>query len=284
MYRILIDSCGELFPEMVKDPDHFASIPLTLEVGNEEIPDDESFDQKAFLKKVKESPTSPKSACPSPDAFIREFKGADRIYIITLSSKLSGSYNSACLARDIYLEDMEDEDEDQTTKIHVFDSKSASIGQTLIGKRIAELEESGASFEEVVKETDAYIEEEHTFFILETLETLQKAGRLSGVKAMLANALNIKPVMGSTPQGSIQQLGQGRGMIRAIDKMIDEMLKVTSHPETKCLAISHCNAPETAEKVKEAALKKSAFREIKIVPTRGVSSMYANDGGIILVI
>ena len=101
MYRVLIDSCGELFPEMLSDPDHFASIPLTLEVDGEDIIDDDTFDQASFLSKVKASPTGPKSACPSPDAYIREFKNADHIYIITLSSKLSGSYNSACLAEDI---------------------------------------------------------------------------------------------------------------------------------------------------------------------------------------
>lgn len=282
MYRILIDSCGELFPEMTEDKDHFASIPLTLEVDGQEIIDDASFDQADFLKRVKASPTGPKSACPSPEAYIREFHEADHVYIITLSSKLSGSYNSACLARDIYLEDMEDGESDM--KIHVFDSKSASIGETLIGKRIAELEEAGKSFEEIIRETDAYIETQHTFFILETLETLRKAGRLSGVKAMLANALNIKPVMGSTPEGSIQQLGQGRGMIRAIDRMVDSMLSVTPDPDKRTLAISHCNAPATAERLKEVLLRKSVFREIIVVPTRGVSSMYANDGGIIMVV
>ena len=131
---------------------------------------------------------------------------------------------------------------------------------------------------------DEYIDEQHTFFILETLETLRKAGRLSGVKAMLASALSIKPVMGSTPEGSIQQLGQGRGMIRAIDKMVDDMLQVTLHTDKKTLAISHCNAPATAERVKEAVLKKANFKEVKIINTRGVSSMYANDGGIIMVV
>lgn len=284
MYRVLIDSCGELFPEMLSDPDHFASIPLTLEVDGEDIIDDDTFDQASFLSKVKASPTVPKSACPSPDAYIREFKNADHIYIITLSSKLSGSYNSACLAKDIYLEDMENEDGFEDLKVHVFDSKSASIGQTLIGQKIAELEESGMDFDEIISEVDEYIDEQHTFFILETLETLRKAGRLSGVKAMLASALSIKPVMGSTPEGSIQQLGQGRGMIRAIDKMVDDMLQVTLHTDKKTLAISHCNAPATAERVKEAVLKKANFKEVKIINTRGVSSMYANDGGIIMVV
>ena len=92
------------------------------------------------------------------------------------SGKLSGSYNSAVLAADLYHEEHED-----SKQIHVFNSKSASIGETLIGLKIQELEESGASFEEIVTEVESYISSMNTFFVIETLETLRKAGRLSGL-------------------------------------------------------------------------------------------------------
>jgi DegV family protein with EDD domain len=281
MYKILIDSCGELFDYMIDNP-HFASIPLTLQIDDEDIRDDETFDQASFLKKVKESPTGPKSACPSPQDYMDEMEDADHVYMITLSSKLSGSYNSAVLARDLFLEDNEDDNPD--LKIHVFDSKSASIGQTLIGHKICALEEEGRSFEEIVEIVDAYIEEQHTFFVLETLETLRKAGRLGTMKAFIANALNIKPVMGSTPEGSIQQLGQGRGMAKTLDLMAKFAVEATKNCEEKTLAISHCNCPKTAEMLKEKMLGLASFKEIYIADTRGVSSMYANDGGVILVV
>lgn len=277
MYKIVIDSCGELFDEM-KNNAHFANVPLTLEVGDYSIMDDENFDQAEFLQKVAEYEGVAKSACPSPSAYMAEMEDADRVYIITLSSQLSGSYNSAVLAKNLYEEDEED------IQIHVFDSKSASIGQTLIGKKIAELEEAGKSFEEVVEETEAYIETQHTFFVLETLETLRKAGRLSNLKSMIANTLNIKPVMGSTEIGSIQQLGQARGMKKALDKMADLMMEVTPDTENRTLAISHCNCPETAEMLKERVEVRGKFKEIIVVDTNGVSSMYANDGGVIMVV
>ena len=76
--------------------------------------------------------------------------------------------------------------------------------------------------------------------------TLRKAGRLSNLKALVANTLNIKPVMGSTKEGTIQQLGQARGMKKALTKMIQDMLKVTKNCENRILAISHCNCPERA--------------------------------------
>lgn len=281
MYKILIDSCGELFDYMNDNP-HFASIPLTLQIDGEDIRDDETFDQASFLKKVKESPTGPKSACPSPQDYIDEMDDADHIYMITLSSKLSGSYNSAVLAKDLYLED--NEDDNPNLKVHVFDSKSASIGQTLIGHKIYEYEEAGLPFEEIVEKVDAYIEEQHTFFVLETLETLRKAGRLGTMKAFIANALNIKPIMGSTPEGSIQQLGQGRGMAKTLDLMAKFVVEATVNTKEKTLAISHCNCPNTAELLKQKVTALADFKEIFVTDTRGVSSMYANDGGVILVV
>lgn len=278
MYKIIIDSCGELSKEMQEDG-HFENVPLTLQIGDTEIVDDKSFDQADFLKKVAESEEGPKSACPSPDAYMQAMDcDAEHIYVITLSSQLSGSYNSACLAKDLFLEDNEDK------KICVIDSKSASIGESLIGLHIAACEEAGMEFETVVENIEKYIEEQHTFFVLESLETLRKAGRLSNLKAKLASTLNIKPIMGSTEEGSIQQLAQARGMNKALDRMVQSMMEVTQNCENRILAISHCNCKERALQLKEKIEKVASFKEIFIVDTAGVSSMYANDGGIIMVV
>lgn len=278
MYKIIIDSCGELSKEMQEDG-HFENVPLTLQIGDTEIVDDKSFDQADFLKKVAESEEGPKSACPSPDAYMQAMDcDAEHIYVITLSSQLSGSYNSACLAKDLFLEDNEDK------KICVIDSKSASIGESLIGLHIAACEEAGMEFETVVENIEKYIEEQHTFFVLESLETLRKAGRLSNLKAKLASTLNIKPIMGSTEEGRIQQLAQARGMNKALDRMVQSMMEVTQNCENRILAISHCNCKERALQLKEKIEKVASFKEIFIVDTAGVSSMYANDGGIIMVV
>ena len=279
MYKIVIDSCGEL-PENLKSDRHFCNVSLELEVDGFHISDDETFDQLDFLKKVKESPTGPKSACPSPKEYMEEFKGeAYHVYVVTLSDKLSGSYNSAVLATNLYREEYGEE-----KQIYVFNSKSASIGQTLIGMKVQELEEAGCSFDEIVEKTEAYIASMNTFFVLETLETLRKAGRLSGIKALVANTLNIKPIMGSTDEGTIQQLGQARGMKKALAKMVQDVVEKTPDSENRILAISHCNCPERAQYVKECLEKSAKFKDIFIVDTAGVSSMYANDGGVIIAV
>lgn len=275
-FHIVADSCCELAADM-KKRENIEIAPLTLEVGGESILDDETFDQKYFLKRVAECPECPKSACPSPDYFRKSFlNGAERCYAVTLSAQLSGSYNSAVLGANLAQEENED------LKIHVFNSRSASIGETLIVKKIVECEEAGMSFERVVETVELYISTQHTYFVLENLETLRKNGRLSKTKALVASALKIKPVMGATSEGDIVQLDQARGINKALMKMVDAIVNDAQHVENKTLAISHCNCPERAEMVKEALLERLAVQDVFVLDTQGVSSMYANDGGIII--
>lgn len=277
-YKIIIDSCGELLDEWKKD-EHFESVALTLNVGGESIIDDETFDQADFLKKVAASPECPKSACPSPERYMKAFDcDADHIYAVTLSAELSGSYNSAVLGRNLL------EEEKPGRKIHIFNSKSASIGQTLIGMKIQECEEAGYSFEKVIETVDEYIAGQHTFFVLDNLETLRKNGRLSKVKALVASALKIKPVMGSTDEGNICQLDQARGINKALVKMAGQIAEKTQNSEKKVLAISHCNCHERAILLKNALQEKMPLKNIVVLDTAGVSCMYANDGGVIVAV
>ena len=277
-YKIAIDSCGELLDEW-KNDERIESIPLTLTVGGENIIDDATFDQKDFLKKVADCPECPKSACPSPERYMKAYEcDAEHIYAVTLSAELSGSYNSAILGKNLFLEEQPEK------KVHVFNSKSASGGQSLIAMKIVECEEKGLSFEEVVSEVEKYIEEMNTFFVLENLETLRKNGRLGRVKALVASALKIKPVMGSTPEGTICQLDQARGMNKAIVKMVDHIGEKGINIPEKTVAITHCNCPERAKMLEEAIREKLHPAKIVVMDTAGVSSMYANDGGVIVAV
>ena len=277
-YKIVIDSCGELLDEWKQDP-RFESVALTLSVDGVNIIDDETFDQADFLKRVAECPECPKSACPSPERYMRAFDcEAEHVYAVTLSAELSGSYNSAVLGKNLLQEDHPDR------QIHIFNSKSASVGQTLIAMKIQECEEAGLPFEQVIETVDAYIEQQHTFFVLDNLETLRKNGRLSKVKALVASALKIKPVMGSTEEGAIYQLDQARGINKALVKMAQAIVEKTADSEQKVLAISHCNCHERAILLKNALEERMPIKKIVILDTAGVSSMYANDGGVIVAV
>ncbi|UWP58685.1 DegV family protein [Ruminococcus gauvreauii] len=277
-FKIVVDSSGEFTEEMKADP-RFESVPLILDVDGESIVDDETFVQADFLRKVAASPNCPKSSCPSPESFRRAFDcGAKHVYAVTLSAELSGSFNSAMLGRDLLLEEKPDQ------KIYVFNSRSASIGETLIAMKIAEFEEAGMEFEEIVQAVEAYIASQNTFFVLENLDTLRKNGRLSLVKAFVASALKIKPVMGATDEGTICQLDQARGINKALVKMVDYVAERTADSANRVLAISHCNCAERAEIVKEGIMARMKVKDAVILDTRGLSSMYANDGGVIVVI
>ncbi len=276
-YKIVVDSCGEL-TEQLKQDGHFESVPLEIFVDDYHIVDDETFNQQEFLKRVAESPNCPKSTCPSPERYVEAYGcGAEHVYAVTLSAQLSGSYNSAELGRKLYLEEKGEK------QIHVFDSKSASVGETVIAMKIQECEEAGLSFEEVIQKVDEFIAGLNTSFVLETLETLRKNGRLSNIKAFVANTLNIKPVMAGTAEGAICQIAQARGIGKAVNKMIADLVAKTANPREKILAIAHCNCPKRAKEAVERIKGLAEFKDIIVVETAGISSMYASDGGIIIV-
>ena len=277
-YRVVMDSAGE-FTESQKGREEFVLVPLTLMIGDETIIDDGTLDQLEIVKKIAASPTCPKTACPSPEAYREAFDcGAEHLYGVTISGNLSGSYQSAVIGRDMYLEDHPD------AKIHVFDSCSTSVGETILVMKIEELEAKGVPFEEIVREVEALRDEKSTTFVLDNLETLRKNGRLSRMKALAAQILKIKPICAGTLEGEIVQIDQARGINKALVKMVQHVAEKTRNPENKILAISFVNCRERAVMVRDALLERMHVREVLLMETGGLSTVYANDGGIIVVI
>lgn len=275
-FKIVIDSCGELPEELKKDP-RFESVPLTLIVGDSyEKNDDDSFDQKEFLEVVANCPVCAKSACPSPERFMEAYNAdVDNVYCITLSSKLSGSYNSAVLGKNLF------EETYGSKNIYVVDSKSASCGETQIALKIMEWEAQGVPFDEITERAEEFVKNMNTYFVLDNLDTLRKNGRMSGVKAVIASTLNIKPVMGADT-GEIIQLAKCIGMKKGLSKMTEIALKEAVDTENKTLMITHCNNLKGAETVKSLMEAGARFKNVIILDTAGISSMYANDGGVIM--
>lgn len=277
-YKIIVDSCCELPPNLKKDP-RFEIVPLGLEVGEYRIWDDETFNQLEFLRKVAECPECPKSSCPSPERYMNAYMTeAEHVYVVTLSANLSGSHNSALLGKNLYTEKFGEK------QIHVVDSRSASCGETQIALKAMELEEQGLPFETIVDRLEQFRDNMHTWFVLDNLETLRKNGRLTGVKAFVASTLNIKPVMAGTKEGTIEQIGQGIGIKKALQKMAEAVAKNVTNAQERVLMITHCNNAARAENVKKLILDRIAVKDVLIMDTAGISSMYANDGGVIVTI
>ena len=203
---------------------------------------------------------------------------AERVYVVTLTSKLSGSYNSAVLGKHLL-----EESGNKVPKIHIFDSLSASVGETQLVLKIKELEEAGKSFEEVVELTEAFKNEMKTYFVLDNLDTFRKNGRLTGIKALGVSKLNIKPIMYAL-EGVVAQKSQAIGSKKALNKMVEILLAEGKNLQDKILMISHCNCLERAQFVRDKLLESAQFKAVYILDTMGVSSMYASDGGIIVTV
>ena len=274
-FHIVCDSCTDLTEEDLKKG-CYTLVPLTLLVDGEEIIDDETFDQADFLAKVAASKESVKSACPAPESYMEAYSKADDIYVVTLSAELSGSYNSAVLGKNLY------EEENGTKNIHVVNSRGAATTQVLIARKLNEYASQGMPFEEVVDKIEEYTTSLRTYFVLETLEVLRKNGRLSRLSATIAGALNIKPVMIGTRDGVIQKAAQARGMKKALAKMVEHMGSEGRDLTRRQFVIPHCNCYERAVYVKELIKKHLHAEDVDIVDTKGVSSLYACDGGIIV--
>ena len=276
-YKIIGDSCLDLTADLKKDP-HFQIIPLTLQVEHTQVIDDETFDQKKFLELVRSSSECPQTACPSPERFKEAFEcDAEQIFVITLSEHLSGTYNSAVLAKKLY----EEEHGQDGKNIAVFSSDSASSGELNIALYIQSLCQASLPFEEIEEKTRSFIKNMRTYFVLESLDTLRKNGRLTGLQAFFATALNIKPVMGAD-SGVIIKLDQARGINKALTRMADIAIREAGQTKDKVLIIAHCNNPERAEVVKNEMCRQASFKDVIITETAGVATVYASDGGIIV--
>lgn len=272
-YRLICDSCTDLPTELRADP-CVKKVPLTIQIGPEAVVDGEDFHQGELLQKMRAWPDAPKTACPSPSMYLEQFLDDGDNYVITLSGQLSGSYNAAMQARAIYRE------EGGTGNIHVFNSRSASAGQAQIALLVRELVSRGLPFAQVVEKGEEYIGRMKTLFVLENLDNLRKNGRLTRMQALVTGALRVKLLCGATPEGEIEKLGQGLSVRQTLARMVSRMADDAGHVGRR-LILAHCNCRERAEYVRDLIQKRCRFGEILIVSTGGISTVYADDGGII---
>lgn len=274
-FKIAVDSCCDLTTQMLRE-ECFVKVPLTIFAGGSTFVDDESFDQADLLFAMSQSEQAPSTACPSPQAYLDAFRQSEGdVYVVTLSALLSGSHNSAEQAKHILQE------EEPGRNVHVFNSCSAASGEVLIALKVRELVGAGLPFDEVVAQTERYIYQMQTMFVLESLENLRKNGRLTKLQAVVTGALKIKLFMGATPEGEICKLGQALSVRQALGKLVDRIAADPEH-EGRTAAICHCNCLERAMQVKRMLSEKCKLSQIIILEAGGITTVYANDGGIVV--
>lgn len=275
-YKIVGDSSCDVSKEM-EEKMNISIAPLSFTLDGEEFIDDETLDLDRYLNKIANSPNVPKSACPSIQDYLSRFEGDhDCVFGVTISSELSGSYNSAMNAKALYLE------ENPTKKAHIFNSYGASSVEVLAALKIEELASQGEDFESIVEKVEAFIDDSKVMFVLDKIDTLEKNGRLTGMKAKIVKALNLKLILKANQKGEIDMVTKARGIKKALKKMVQEMDSIGNITDEKTFVITHCNALERAKVVKAYAEEMYNFKEIHIIKMRGLSSTYSNDGGIII--
>jgi DegV family protein with EDD domain len=274
-FKIIVDSCCDL-TEDLRERFNISTALLSIDVGDKHFIDDENLNREELLDAMRNSNDAPKTASPGPGPFLDLYRKYDNIFVVTLSKELSATYQNAMLAKNMILEEAENK------LIKVFNSFSATVGETMIAYKLGELIEAGFNRDQIIEKTEKYVEEMQTLFVLDSLDNLIKAGRMGKLKGKIASFFNIKPVLGATSEGTITLVDKARGSKRAIRKLIEKIGEKGENLEEKVLGIAHCNALEKAEYIKEKAAEKYKFREIVIVETAGISTVYANEGGIVL--
>jgi DegV family protein with EDD domain len=272
-YRIVVDSCCAVTPEQREDLG-IVTVPLTLMLGERSLTDDDALDLPQFMEDMKNCTGKVGSAAPAPALYRDAFLGDQTAFAVTLSSNLSGSYGSALLGKELA--------EGEGAEVHVFDSKSASAGEVLITLKIGKMIREGAHKARIISYIESFIREMKTYFVLDSIDNLLKNGRIGKITGKLISVLNIKPIMGSDGDGNIALYSHARGQRQIIEKLTDLIEKSGRNIDGESMVIAHCNNLSLAEKLKNAINQKYRFKEVHIVPTRGLSSLYANDKGIIM--
>ena len=215
------------------------------------------------------------SACPSPEEWAAHFRDAEESYVITITGALSGSHNSAMVAKHMV------EEEDPSKKIYVLDSLSAGVEMTLLAQKLHELLQADVPFEEVCRQMDAY-SRDHTrlVFVLYSIENLVKNGSVSKIAGMAAGLLNLSIVAKATEKGEIGPIGKARGKKKGARLVLEEM-EQQGYQGGKVI-LSHCQNPDGVEMIKETISEKYENVIFESMETRGLCSYYAERNGLMI--
>ncbi len=274
-WMILADSSCELrsLPNAAPDTG-FSTIALKIRVGEREFTDNAALDVASMMTEMRNYNGPSTTSCPSPEEWAEKFLMADKIIAISISSNLSGCYNSALIARDMVLENHPEK------QIYVMDSLSTGSQMTLAILKVNELIAQGLSFDEVVKELEVYYATTQVLFTLSCFDNLVKNGRLNRVVGFVAGKMGMRIVGCGSEEGRLEMLHKSRGESRTLAVLLEEM-DHRGYNGTPVI-ISHCFNEASANLLKNGIEKKWAGAQVSIIPCSGITSFYAQEGGIIV--
>lgn len=274
-WNIISDSSCDLMPfENEELQVRYDAIPFIIRAGEKEFVDDPDLDTIELLDALDKVKGPSHTACPSPQNFYEAFKKEGNVICITISSELSGSYNSACIARNMVLEEEPDKN------IAVINSRAAGSTQTLMVEEAIECIRKEMTHEDIVHHLMHMVGELPIIFALCSFNNLVKNGRMSAITGFIAGKLGFWGIGIASPQGTIEIKGKTRGAKKALAAIIADMAerRVPKHK----VVIDHCDNLEMAEALRDAIVKTWGLENVEIHPTRGLCSFYAERHGLIV--
>lgn len=252
----------------------FSSAPLKIVISGEEYVDNEALDVENMVTKLGESKTKSTTSCPNISDWLKAFGDAKHVFCVTISSQMSGSYNSALTASRMYEELYSDR------KVFVIDSRSAGPGLRLIIEKLEELISAGEDYESICRSITRYMKTTKLVFMLESLKNLTDNGRVSPLIAKVAGVLGIRIIGGASEEGNFKLLDKVRGQRKTIGLIVKWMEK--QGLKNGKVRIAHCNNEEAALKIKEIIQAEFSKCEVLIYKCRGLCSFYAENGGLLV--
>ena len=272
--KIITDGSCDLSHEVL-NKFNINVVPLGVSFGEEHYTAGVDIDNKEFYAKMKESKELPKTFCPSPENFCKEYQcEEDKIIVIALSYKLSGTYNSASLARDLYLSEHKEKD------IRVIDSMTGSIGAGLLLIKAAKMISEGKDIDEIVEAIENLKEKISFYGTLETLENAIKGGRINPLAGKIIGALNFKAIV-QIKDGVVKPIDKARGESNSIKKVANYITSSIEDTKDKILCLMHANCPEKAHKLLSIIEKTHKFDEVYISEVGPVMGTYTSEGAVL---
>ena len=269
--KIVADSSANV---LTLDSVPFASAPLKIITADREFVDDAALDVSAMVDYFSQYKGKSKTSCPNPADWVQGFGDADEVFCVAITSGLSGSYNAACIAKQMYEADREG------ARVFVIDSLSAGPELTLIVNYLEELISQGLPFGEICAQAKAYQEKTGLLFMLESLNNFAANGRVSPAVAKLAGYLGIRIVGKASDQGTLEPTDKCRGEAKSLTTLLAR-LKENGLSQGK-VQIAHCRNEKAALKLKDMIQADLPQVSVTIGENRGLCSYYAEVGGLLV--
>ncbi len=269
--KIVADSSSDV---LAMEGVAYAVAPLKIITAEREFIDNEGLDVDGMAEFLYNYKGKSKSSCPNVSDWLEAFGDADDIFCVTITSGLSGSYNSACMAKDIY------EAEHEGRRVFVLDSLSAGPEIKLAIECMQESIREGMDFEDICSRVREYTKHTGLLFMLKSLKNFANNGRVSPAVAKIAGIMGICIVGRASDEGTLEPNHKCRGEARSLETLLAD-LEALGLREGK-VRIAHCQNEEAARKLKDMILSKFGKAKVEIHKLRGLCSFYAEKGGVLV--